>query len=65
MASFCRIDGESSRLPSTLSALEEQNFLFQLLLQNKVEEDSCEVRLSQHPQLYIFSVCLASVGISF
>uniref|UniRef100_A0A4W6EEH5 Trafficking protein particle complex subunit 14 n=1 Tax=Lates calcarifer TaxID=8187 RepID=A0A4W6EEH5_LATCA len=42
MASFCRMDGESSRLPSKLSALEEQNFLFQLQLQNKAEEDSSE-----------------------
>lgn len=44
MASFCRIDNESSRLPSMLSALEEQNFLFQLQLQDKEEEDSSEVR---------------------
>ncbi|CAJ1086483.1 microtubule-associated protein 11 [Xyrichtys novacula] len=42
MASFCRIDSESSRLPSMLSALEEQNFLFQLQLQNTEEEDSSE-----------------------
>ncbi|XP_034413112.1 microtubule-associated protein 11 isoform X3 [Cyclopterus lumpus] len=40
VASFYRMDGESSRLPSTLSALEEQNFLFQLQLQDKAEEDS-------------------------
>lgn len=44
MASFYRIDSESSRLPSMLSALEEQNFLFQLQLQDKAEEDSSEVR---------------------
>nr|XP_019955603.1 PREDICTED: uncharacterized protein C7orf43 homolog isoform X2 [Paralichthys olivaceus] len=42
MASFYRIDSESSRLPSTLSALEQQNFLFQLQLQNKAEDDSSE-----------------------
>ncbi|XP_023261126.1 uncharacterized protein C7orf43 homolog [Seriola lalandi dorsalis] len=42
MASFYRMDSESSRLPSRLSALEEQNFLFQLQLQNKAEEDSSE-----------------------
>ncbi|XP_041634649.1 trafficking protein particle complex subunit 14 isoform X2 [Cheilinus undulatus] len=42
MASFCRMDSESSRLPSMLSALEEQNFLFQLQLQNTEEEDSSE-----------------------
>uniref|UniRef100_A0A8D3C4K2 Microtubule-associated protein 11 n=1 Tax=Scophthalmus maximus TaxID=52904 RepID=A0A8D3C4K2_SCOMX len=42
MASFYRVDSESSRLPSTLSALEEQNFLFQLQLQNTAEEDSSE-----------------------
>ncbi|KAM8747199.1 trafficking protein particle complex subunit 14 isoform 2-T2 [Acanthopagrus schlegelii] len=41
-ASFYRIDNESSRLPSMLSALEEQNFLFQLQLQDKAEEDSSE-----------------------
>lgn len=44
MASFYRIDNESSRLPSMLSALEEQNFLFQLQLQDKEEDDSSEVR---------------------
>lgn len=42
MASFYRIDSKSSRLPSVLSALEEQNFLFQLQLQDKAEEDSSE-----------------------
>ncbi|XP_034532877.1 microtubule-associated protein 11 [Notolabrus celidotus] len=42
MAAFCRIDSESSRLPSMLSALEEQSFLFQLQLQDTEEEDSCE-----------------------
>lgn len=42
MASFCRIDSKSSHLPSMLSALEEQNFLFQLHLQEKREEDSSE-----------------------
>ncbi|KAL6118846.1 trappc14 [Pungitius sinensis] len=42
VASFYRMDGESSRLPSTLSALEEHNFLFQLQLQDKAKEDSSE-----------------------
>ncbi|XP_029310860.1 trafficking protein particle complex subunit 14 isoform X3 [Cottoperca gobio] len=42
VASFYRIDSGSSRLPSMLSALEEQNFLFQLQLQDKAEEDSSE-----------------------
>ncbi|XP_054457319.1 trafficking protein particle complex subunit 14 [Anoplopoma fimbria] len=42
VASFHRMNGDSSRLPSTLSALEEQNFLFQLQLQDKAEEDSSE-----------------------
>ncbi|XP_074480361.1 trafficking protein particle complex subunit 14 [Sebastes fasciatus] len=42
VASFYRIDSGSSRLPSVLSALEEQNFLFQLQLQDKAEEDSSE-----------------------
>lgn len=42
VASFCRVDSKSSRLPSMLSSLEEQNFLFQLQLQDKAEEDSSE-----------------------
>uniref|UniRef100_A0A668A5J1 Trafficking protein particle complex subunit 14 n=1 Tax=Myripristis murdjan TaxID=586833 RepID=A0A668A5J1_9TELE len=42
MASFYRVDSESSRLPSMLSALEEQNFLFQLQLRDQAEEDSSE-----------------------
>ncbi|XP_034712658.1 microtubule-associated protein 11 [Etheostoma cragini] len=42
VASFYRMDSESSRLPSMLSALEEQNFLFQLQLQDTAEEDSSE-----------------------
>ncbi|XP_075889987.1 trafficking protein particle complex subunit 14-like [Nelusetta ayraudi] len=41
-ASFYRRNSGSSRLPSTLSALEEQSFLFQLQLQDKDEEDSSE-----------------------
>uniref|UniRef100_A0A672YLD1 Microtubule associated protein 11 n=1 Tax=Sphaeramia orbicularis TaxID=375764 RepID=A0A672YLD1_9TELE len=42
VASFCRVDSKSSRLPSMLSSLEEHNFLFQLQLQDKAEEDSSE-----------------------
>ncbi|KAM9836546.1 trafficking protein particle complex subunit 14 [Aulostomus maculatus] len=42
VASFCRVDNRSSHLPSMLSALEEQNFLFQLQLEDKAEEDSSE-----------------------
>ncbi|XP_056298941.1 trafficking protein particle complex subunit 14 [Pseudoliparis swirei] len=42
VASFYRMDGESSRLPSTLSALEEHNFLFQLQLQDKARGESSE-----------------------
>ncbi|CAL8327035.1 unnamed protein product [Lota lota] len=42
MASFQRVASESSRLPSMLSALEEQNFLFQLQLRDRPEEDSDE-----------------------
>ncbi|KAF7650360.1 hypothetical protein LDENG_00127250 [Lucifuga dentata] len=42
MASFCRVDSQSSHLPSTLSALEEHNFLFHLQLQDKGEDDSSE-----------------------
>ncbi|KAM7365921.1 hypothetical protein PAMP_015399 [Pampus punctatissimus] len=45
MASFYRVDNKSLRLPSMLSALEEQNFLFQLQLQDKAEEDSSEMHL--------------------
>ncbi|CAL8384818.1 unnamed protein product [Arctogadus glacialis] len=41
-ASFRRVASESSRLPSMLSALEEQNFLFQLQLRDRPEEDSDE-----------------------
>ncbi|TNM93379.1 hypothetical protein fugu_001555 [Takifugu bimaculatus] len=40
MATFYRIKSEASPLPSVLSALEEQNFLFQLQLQDQGEEDS-------------------------
>lgn len=43
MASFCRIANKSSHLPCTLSALEEQTFLFQLQLQDKAEDESSEV----------------------
>ncbi|CAL8241746.1 unnamed protein product [Merluccius merluccius] len=42
MDSFQRVASESSRLPSMLSALEEQNFLFQLQLRDRTEEDSDE-----------------------
>ncbi|KAL7880209.1 hypothetical protein SRHO_G00024630 [Serrasalmus rhombeus] len=42
MASFYRMDSESSQLPSTLSALEEQNFLFQLQLSDQAQDDSNE-----------------------
>ncbi|XP_016312984.1 uncharacterized protein C7orf43 homolog [Sinocyclocheilus anshuiensis] len=42
MASFYRMDSESSHLPSMLSALEEQNFLFQLQLNNQPQDDSNE-----------------------
>ncbi|XP_076000160.1 trafficking protein particle complex subunit 14 [Genypterus blacodes] len=42
MASFYRLDNQSSRLPSMLSALEEQNFLFQLQLQDKEDDDTSQ-----------------------
>ncbi|KAM3842688.1 trafficking protein particle complex subunit 14-like [Diretmus argenteus] len=42
MASFYRVDSDSSRLPSMLSALEEQNFLFQLQLRDQAEDESSE-----------------------
>lgn len=44
MASFYRMDSESSHLPSMLSALEQQNFLFQLQLSDQAQDDSNEVR---------------------
>lgn len=43
MASFYRMDSESSHLPSMLSALEQQNFLFQLQLSDQAQDDSNEV----------------------
>uniref|UniRef100_A0A8C7LZ39 Trafficking protein particle complex subunit 14 n=1 Tax=Oncorhynchus mykiss TaxID=8022 RepID=A0A8C7LZ39_ONCMY len=42
MASFHRMNSSSSHLPSMLSALEEQNFLFQLQLRDQPEEESSE-----------------------
>nr|XP_061810914.1 trafficking protein particle complex subunit 14-like [Nerophis lumbriciformis] len=42
MASFCRVDGARSRLPSTLAALEEHNFLFRMHLQDKTDDESSE-----------------------
>ncbi|XP_058875842.1 trafficking protein particle complex subunit 14-like [Acipenser ruthenus] len=42
MASFYRIDSVSSRLPSMLSALEEHNFLFQLQVNERPQEDAKE-----------------------
>uniref|UniRef100_A0A8C7CKA7 Trafficking protein particle complex subunit 14 n=1 Tax=Oncorhynchus kisutch TaxID=8019 RepID=A0A8C7CKA7_ONCKI len=42
MASFHRMNSSSSHLPSMLSALEEQNFLFQLQLRDQPEEESNE-----------------------
>lgn len=43
MATFYHVKSEVSPLPSMLSALEEQNFLFQLQLQDQGEEDSSVV----------------------
>lgn len=43
MASFCRVDSLAGRLPSTLSALEEHDFLFQLYLNDIPQDDSNEV----------------------
>ncbi|KAL0970018.1 hypothetical protein UPYG_G00236000 [Umbra pygmaea] len=42
MASFHRMNSSSSHLPIMLSALEEQNFLFQLQLRDQPEEESNE-----------------------
>ncbi|XP_077400938.1 trafficking protein particle complex subunit 14 isoform X2 [Vanacampus margaritifer] len=41
-ASFCRVDSEWSRLPSTLCTLEEHNFLFRLQLQDIDDDHSSE-----------------------
>ncbi|XP_028996342.1 trafficking protein particle complex subunit 14-like [Betta splendens] len=61
-ASFCRVDSESSRLPSTLSALEEQNFLFQLQLQHQSEEDSCEGL--EVPLVAVLQWCVAALPLT-
>lgn len=53
MATFHRLESKTTTLPSMLSALEEQNFLFQLQLQDKGEEDSAMVRRN----LYITPFC--------
>ncbi|XP_028836632.1 trafficking protein particle complex subunit 14 isoform X2 [Denticeps clupeoides] len=42
MASFYRMDSTSNHLPIMLSALEEQNFLFQLQLSDHPQEDTNE-----------------------
>uniref|UniRef100_A0A3B3CH60 Trafficking protein particle complex subunit 14 n=1 Tax=Oryzias melastigma TaxID=30732 RepID=A0A3B3CH60_ORYME len=42
MASFCRMDSQTCRLPSMLSALEEHDFLFQLHLNDTLQEESNE-----------------------
>ncbi|XP_069502510.1 trafficking protein particle complex subunit 14 [Ambystoma mexicanum] len=42
MASFYRVDSVSSCLPSMLSALEEQNYLFQLQVVERPQEDTKE-----------------------
>ena len=47
MASFFRMDSTSNPLPSMLSALEEQNFLFQLQLNDQPQEDTNEVGLEK------------------
>lgn len=43
MASFCRVDSLAGHLPSMLSALEEHDFLFQLHLNDMLQDDSNEV----------------------
>ncbi|XP_024921342.1 uncharacterized protein C7orf43 homolog isoform X2 [Cynoglossus semilaevis] len=42
MASFCKVDSPASRLPSMLSSLEEQDFLFQLHLNETDQDESTE-----------------------
>lgn len=46
MASFCRVDSLASHLPSMLSTLEEQDFVFQLHLNEVPHDDSTEVSVS-------------------
>ncbi|GCB69731.1 hypothetical protein scyTo_0008445 [Scyliorhinus torazame] len=42
VASFYRLDGDSSRLPTQLSALEEQAFLFQLQVHERPQQETKE-----------------------
>ncbi|XP_038642832.1 microtubule-associated protein 11 isoform X2 [Scyliorhinus canicula] len=42
VASFYRLDGDSSRLPTKLSALEEQAFLFQLQVHERPQQETKE-----------------------
>nr|XP_061801273.1 trafficking protein particle complex subunit 14-like [Nerophis lumbriciformis] len=42
MASFCKVDSPASRLPSTLGALEEHDFMFQLHLNDMPQDESNE-----------------------
>lgn len=56
MASFCRVDSLASHLPSMLSTLEEQDFLFQLHLNEIPNDDSNEVLIVclSHQHLAVF-----------
>lgn len=45
MASYCRVDSLASHLPSMLSTLEEQDFVFQLHLNEVPQDDSNEVSI--------------------
>lgn len=45
MASYCRVDSLASQLPTMLSTLEEQDFLFQLHLNEVPQDDSNEVSI--------------------
>lgn len=56
MASFCRVDSLASHLPSMLSTLEEQDFLFQLHLNEIPNDDSNEVliMLLSHQHVAVF-----------
>lgn len=69
MASFCRVESPACRLPSTLRACEEHDFLFQLHLNDMPLDDSNEVRttcphvLSFHQSQWSAGSCLYLQGL--
>lgn len=51
MASFCRMESLTCRLPSMLSSLEEHDFLFQLQMSDMSQDDS-EVKVTKLQSLH-------------